>query len=317
MIPTIEDVRRARDLLAGSPHRTPLLRSRLLSECAGGTVHLKPENLQRAGAFKFRGALHAVRTLDSVTRRRGVVTYSSGNHGQALALAAREEGVRAVVFMPEDAPAGKVAATEGYGAEVRFAGTTSADRKTAAEELVAAEGLHVVPPFDDPRIVAGQGTVGLELVEDAPEVEVVLVPVGGGGLAAGVTLAVRAARPDAEVVGVEPVGSDAWGRALARGEPVDIEPPTTIADGLKPLRLGAIPFEILSTNGVTSVTVTDDEILAAMRFLALRARLVVEPSGAVGVAALLSGKVALEGRSAVVVLSGGNVDAALLARVVS
>ncbi len=314
MIPTISDVRAARERLAGGPHRTPLLRSRLLGEHAGGAAFLKPENLQRAGAFKFRGALHAIRTLADDERRRGVVTYSSGNHGQALALAAREEGVRAVVFMPEDAPAAKVAAARSYGADVRFAGTTSPERKAAAEALVDREGVVVVPPFDDPRIVAGQGTVGLELVEDLPDVDVVLVPVGGGGLAAGVTLALKASRPDVEIVAVEPTTADGLGRALAAGAPVEIPAPTTIADGLKPLQVGEIPFAILSEHRARAVTVTDEEILDAMRFLALRARLVVEPSGAAGVAALRAGKVPLEGRTAAVVLSGGNVDPALLAR---
>ena len=317
MIPSIGDLRAARARLGDGPHRTPLLSSRHLSEVAGGPVFLKTENLQRAGAFKFRGALHAVRTLDEAARARGVCTYSSGNHGQALALAARNEGLRAVVFMPEDAPPVKVAAARGYGAEVRFAGTTSTDRRTAAEAAVADEGLTVIPPFDDPRIIAGQGTVGLELMEDAPETGVVIVPVGGGGLASGVTIAVKAARPTARVIGVEPVGSDAWGAARAAGEPVDIPAPTTIADGLKPLRLGVLTYEVLAGAGAESITVTDDEILDAMRFLASRARLIVEPSGAVGVAALITGKVTLEGETGVVVLSGGNVDPQLLARVLT
>ncbi|MBI4881868.1 MAG: threonine/serine dehydratase [Planctomycetes bacterium] len=313
----IADVQRARERIAAGAHVTPLLSSRLLGEAAGGTVFLKAESLQRTGSFKFRGALNAVRSLDSRQLARGVATYSSGNHAQALALAARLAGCRAVVFMPQDAPRIKVEATRAYGAEVRFAGTTSAERKAAAEAAAESEGLVIVPPFDHPGVVAGQGTAGLEIAEQAPGADVVLVPVGGGGLLSGVALALSAVLPAARVYGVEPRSADCLSRALAAGEPVTIEPPRTIADGLKPLRVGDLPFSILRDRVAASLLVDDAEILRAVRFLALRARLVVEPSGAVGVAALLSGKLPLEGRTAVAVLSGGNVEPALLARLLA
>ncbi len=313
----IADVLQARERIAAGAHVTPLLSSRLLGEAAGGRVFLKAESLQRTGSFKFRGALNAVRSLDAARLRRGVTTYSSGNHAQALALAAKLGGCRAVVFMPEDAPRIKVEATRGYGAEVRFAGTTSADRKAAAEAGASSEGLVIVPPFDHPSVVAGQGTAGLEIAEQAPDVDLVLVPAGGGGLIAGVALALQEARPRALIYAVEPRSADCLRRALAAGDPVTIEPPQTIADGLKPLRVGDLPFAILRERVAASLLVDDAEIVRAVRFLALRARLVVEPSGAVGVAALLSGKLPLEGRTAVVVLSGGNIEPALLARVLA
>ncbi len=280
-------------------------------------MFLKAENLQRAGAFKFRGALNAVRSLSPAERRRGVCTYSSGNHGQALALAAASEGARAVVFMPEDAPGLKVEAARAYGAEVRFAGRTSVERRGAAERLVELDGLVMIPPFDDARIIAGQGTVGLEIVEQVEPVDVLLVPVGGGGLIAGTSLAVKDRFRAVEIHGVEPTHANALDRALAAGRPVAVEPGPTIADGLKPLSIGEITFTIAQELVTDSILVSDDELIAAVRFLAESARLVVEPSGAAGVAALLSGRVPLAGRTCVVVLSGGNIDPALLARILA
>jgi len=305
----LADVKAARERLGADVHTTPLLSSRQLSEAAGGPVWLKTECLQRVGAFKIRGALNAVRTLTSEERARGLTTFSSGNHAQAVALAARVEGCRAVVFMPEDAPPMKAAAAKEYGAEVRFAGVTSNDRRSACMEAIEKEGLVLIPPFDDPRIIAGQGTCGLELFSQAPDpVDDVLVPVGGGGLISGVALVAEAR--GARVHGVEPVTGNVLEAALRAGEPVDIPPPETIADGLKPLRLGELNFAVLKDRVHQSILVTDDEIRGAMRFLQTRAKLVVEPSGAVGVAALLSGRLRLEGRTAVVVLSGGNTDPA-------
>lgn len=318
---TANDVNDARIRIGPDAHRTPLLSSRTLGELAGGRVLLKAENLQRVGAFKIRGGLSAVRNLSDEQLSRGVVTYSSGNHGQAVALAARLSGSRAVVFMPETAPAGKVAAARGYGADVRFAGTTSVDRRREAERLAASEGLTVVPPFDHPDIIAGQGSVGLEILEQLEELATefasaapdhLLVPVGGGGLLAGVSLVLKEARPDVRIHGVEPEAADGLYRALAAGEPVDTPVAPTIADGLCPLRIGSLPFEIVRERIVGSILVTDAEIRKAVHFLLTRARLVVEPSGAVGVAALLSGKLKLDGGVAVVVLSGGNADPALL-----
>jgi threonine dehydratase len=304
MATTAADLHAARERIQDQVLVTPALRSRLLAERAGGPVFLKAESLQRTGSFKFRGALNAVRSLSEPERRRGVTTYSSGNHGQALARAAQIEGLRAVVFMPEDAPAAKVAAARAYGAEVRFAGLLSPERKRAAEEAARDEGLVVIPPFDDPRIVAGQGTVGLEILEQVPGVDVVLVPVGGGGLLAGVSLALEQA--DAVIHGVEPSAAPGMARALAAGAPVTIEPGPTRADGLKPVRVGDLPFAIVKERVAGVALVGEEAIAEAVRFLATRAKLVVEPSGAVGVAALLEGAIALDGRTAVVGLSGGN-----------
>lgn len=298
-------------------HRTPLLSSRQLAEIAGGPVFLKCENLQRTGAFKARGALNAVRSLTAAERARGVTTYSSGNHGQALAWAAALEGLRAVIFMPTSAPRTKVDAARGYGAEVRFAGTTSPERKAAAEHAVATEGFVMVPPFDDARIVAGQGTCLLEVFEELPTPGFVLVPVGGGGLCAGSALVAASCSQTTRVLGVEPHTADAMTRALAAGEVVTIAPPRTIADGLMPLAAGALPFALAREHLAGTVLVDDDAIRAAVRFLALRAKLIVEPSGAVGVAALLSGRVRLEGASAVVILSGGNVAPQFLAEILA
>lgn len=313
----IDAVRAARRRLGADVHRTPLLSSRQLGAIAGGPVFLKCENLQRTGAFKARGALNAVRSLSAAERARGVTTYSSGNHGQALAWAAALEGARAVIFMPTTAPRTKVDAARGYGAEVRFAGTTSPERKAAAELAVATEGFVMVPPFDDARIVAGQGTCLLEVLDELPAPGLVLVPVGGGGLCAGAAIVAAACSPATRVLGIEPRGADALTRALAAGEVVTIAPPRTIADGLMPLAVGALPFAVARAHVAGTVLVDDDEIRAAVRFLALRAKLVVEPSGAVGVAALLSGRVRLEGSSAVVVLSGGNVAPEFMAGVLA
>lgn len=312
-LPDRESLRVARDRIAAHVHRTPLLRSSQLAAIAGGPVYLKCENLQRTGSFKIRGATNAVLSLTAAERARGVVTYSSGNHGQALALAARIAGTRAVVCMPENAPRPKVEAARGYGAEVRFAGTTSRDRKAAAEEAVAKEGLVMVPPFDDRRVIEGQASVALEIVEELDAVEVLIVPTGGGGLLSGCSLAMASVAPGRETVGVEPESGNCVAAALAAGRPVEIAPPRSIADGLLPLRTGELPFAIVSRHVSRMITVTEQEIAAALRFLATRAKLVVEPSGCAGVAALLSGKIPLAGRTAAVVLSGGNVDAAVFA----
>lgn len=316
-LPDFDSVLLARERLGADVLGTPLLSSRLLGEAAGGRVFLKAESLQRAGSFKIRGALNAVRSLAPSELARGVTTYSSGNHGQALALAARLSGARAVVFMPEGAARPKVEAARAYGAEVRFAGTTSADRRAAAERAVEREGLVMVPPFDDARVVAGQATVGLEIAEQCPGADFVLVPAGGGGLAAGVALAAAKCLPGARVLAVEPTGADCLARALAAGTPVAIAPPRSIADGLLPLAAGDVPFALAREHLAGAIQVGESAIEDALRFLLLRARLVVEPSGAVGVAALLAGLVPLGGGTAVCVLSGGNAEPALLARILA
>ena len=296
---------------------TPLQRSRSLGQRCAAEVWLKPECLQRTGSFKLRGAYNKIASLSEAERARGVITYSSGNHAQGVACAAALLGVRAVVVMPEDAIPTKVAATRGYGAEVVFAGLDSLQRQARALELQREHGYAVVPPFDDPAIVAGQGTIGLEIVEELPDVDTVVVPCGGSGLLSGIALAVRELRPRAGVIGVEPAGGADAQASLRAGRVVEAEQVTTICDGLRTRRIGALNFRILQRYVAGIVTVPDDVTLEAMRFLALRAKLVVEPSGAIAAGALLAGALSVAGRRVVVVLSGGNVDAALLARVLA
>ncbi len=302
-----DDVRAAAKRLRGVALRTPLLPAPWVDELVGVEVRLKCENLQRSGAFKMRGAYNAVACLSDEERGRGVVTASSGNHAQALALAARMFGVRAVVVMPETAPPNKVEGARGFGAEVVFAGTTSPERFARAHQLVAEQGLVMVPPFDDARVIAGQGTAGLEILEEWPEVEAVLVPVGGGGLLSGVAAYVKRVRPSCKVIGVEPDNAACMRRSLDAGRPVTIEVRPSVADGLLPVRPGDLTFAHCSALVDDVVTVAEDAIVAATRDLLLRSRIVVEFSGAVGVAALCSGRFRPTGPTAVV-LSGGNLD---------
>ncbi len=306
-------VREAARRLAGVAVRTPLLPAPWLGEELGGAdVRLKCENLQRVGAFKMRGAYNALALMPEAERRRGVITASSGNHGQALALAARMFGVPAVIVMPETAPPVKVEGVRGYGAEVVFAGTTSPERFRRAHELVEARGLVMVPPFDDPRIVAGQGTVGLEILEEWPEVENVLVPVGGGGLLAGVAAFVKREKPGCRIIGVEPENSPCMHHSLRAGEPTTVEVRPSYADGLLPVRPGELTFAHARALVDDVVLVDEDAIVHATRDLLLRSKIVVEFSGAVGVAALRSGRFQPTGPTAVV-LSGGNLDPGRLA----
>jgi len=303
-----EAVREAAVALRGIAVRTPLQRVDALG------AWLKLENLQPVGAFKLRGAYNAVRKLPEAARRRGVITYSSGNHGQAVAFAAQKFGVRAVIVMPETAPSVKVAGVKKWGGEVVFAGRTSADRHHKAEALAAAEGLAVIPPFDHPDVVAGQATVGLEIAEDLPDVETVVVPVGGGGLISGVVRGLAVAGSDATVWGVEPAGAPKLHDSLAAGHPVTLERTSSVADGLITLTVGELPFQVLSEHrervgGV--VLVEDDTIREAVHFLHRRAGLAVEPSGAATTAAVLSGALKVQGPT-VLVVSGGNVDPAFL-----
>lgn len=310
--PSLATIQAARAGLIGVINPTPLQRSRTLSLQTQRSVWLKPESLQRTGSFKIRGAFTKIASLTEEERARGVITYSSGNHAQGVACAAGLLGVRAVVVMPEDAVATKVAATRAYGADVIFSGTDSLQRQQRALELQAQHGYTVVPPFDDPAIVAGQGTVGLEILSELPDVDTVLVPVGGGGLISGVALSVKLSARHAQVVGVEPAGGNDAQLSFQSGSLVTLPEVQTIADGLRTKRMGQINFAIVRRFVDDMVTVTDDEIRRAMRFLLLRAKLVVEPSGAVAVAALLHGKIPSGGRNVVAVLSGGNADPSLL-----
>jgi len=305
---TAQDVREAAAGLAGVTVRTPL---RFVAPL---NAYLKLENLQPVGAFKLRGAYTAIRRMPSDVRRGGVITYSSGNHGQAVAYAAQLVGLRAVIVMPETAPAVKVAGVKKWGGEVVFAGRTSEDRQARAEEIAAREGLAIVPPFDHPDIVAGQATVGLEIAEQLPDVATVVAPVGGGGLIAGVVTGLAAAGSRAIVSGVEPAGAPKLQRSLAAGRPVRLERTASIADGLITLTVGAIPFAQLAAHRdrVAGVTLVDEDALReAVQFLARECRLPVEPSGAATTAAVRSGALRPVPPT-VLVVSGGNVDPALI-----
>jgi threonine dehydratase len=273
---------------------------------------LKCESLQPAGSFKVRGASNFVAQLSREELSRGVITYSSGNHAQALALAARARGIRAVVVMPTTAPAVKVRGAQRLGAEVIFEGTTSSHRQSRAEAIAEAEGLTMVPPFDHPHIIAGQGTIGMEIAEDWPEVDAVLAPIGGGGLTSGIAVALKALMPQVEVVGVEAAGAPAMRRSLDAGEPVTLDEVDTIADGLKPMRVGDFTFRHAAKLLDDVVLVEDEAIREATAVLLRRRKLVVEYSGAAPLGAVLSGAFEARGRNVAVVLSGGNMDSAVM-----
>ena len=308
----LAEIQAAAPRIASLARRTPVLEA---SVPACARLFLKCENMQPAGAFKIRGAANMLQQLPPAERAHGVITYSSGNHGQAVALAAKSLGVPAVIVMPTTAPPIKVEGVRRCGAEVIFEDTTSADRRTRAEAEAAARGLTIIPPFDHPWIIAGQGTAGLEVLEQVPDAALVLVPVGGGGLASGVAAAVKQSRPDVRVIGVEPRGANAMQRSLEAGHPVTIARSQSIADGLLPVRPGDLTFAHVQAFIDEVVTVADEDIVAALRWLYYDARLVVEPSGATALAALLSGAVPAPAPSsgpAVAVLSGGNVSPASL-----
>jgi len=310
------DVEAAAKRLAGVAHRTPVITSRTLDERVGARVHIKAECFQRGGAFKFRGAYNKISSLDEDALARGVVAYSSGNHGQAVALAAKLLRSRATIVMPEDAPAAKLEATRSYGAEVVLYDRWTESREEIGAALAAERGLALVPPYDDPLVMAGQGTAALELLEDVPDVDVLLVPVSGGGLIAGCSTVAKALLPECHVVGVEPETGNDTQQSLEAGQRVRIDVPHTIADGLQAPEPGALTFEVNQRRVNEIVTVSDEEIVTAMVFLYDRMKLVAEPSGAIGVAALLSGKVGARDGTVGVILSGGNVGAARFAELV-
>jgi threo-3-hydroxy-L-aspartate ammonia-lyase len=307
----LAEVQAAAARIAGRVHRTPVLGSRLLDAALGCEVVAKAEHLQRVGAFKARGAFNALLSLDPATRARGVIAVSSGNHGQAVALAAAETGASAVVVMPSDANPAKVAATRFYGAEVITQGVTPATREAVVLRLAGERGLHLVHPFDDLDVMAGQGTAALELLEEVGEVDVVLVPVGGGGLISGTAAAVKGRSPATRVVGVEPaVAADARD-SLAAGRRVALPaPPETIADGVRSLMVGERPFEVIRRLVDEIVTVTEDELLDTLALAWSRTKQLIEPTAALPLAALRTGVV--RARRAGVILSGGNVDATAL-----
>jgi threonine dehydratase len=313
---SLAEVRAAHARIRDRIRRTPLLSSRILSERVGRPLHLKGEHLQTTGSFKVRGALHLLRSLEPSEAGAGVVTISAGNHAQAVAWAAAEVGVRAVVVMPADAPRAKVEASRGYGADVRLHGTVF-EAFEEALRLAREEDLTFVHPFDDPRVVAGQGTVALEVLEQCPDVAAVVVPVGGGGLCAGMAVALAAAAPGVDVVGVEPYGAAAMHRSLEEGVPVRLDSVETVADGLGAPMAGDLTFPLVRDHARGIVRVRDSEIRCAMAALLTFTKQVVEPGGAAGVAAALEGRLPPGEGPVVVVLSGGNVDLDRLAELVT
>ncbi len=303
----LSDVRAARERIEPFLHRTPLLGSATLSDWTGALLYLKPENLQRTGSFKPRGGINAASLLTAYERARGVIAVSAGNHGAGLAYGARMTGTRATIVMPETASRSKIAAIEGYGAEVVL--VDGGRLMESMETLQQEQGQLFIHPFDHPAVIAGQGTVGLEILEDAPQVEVVVVPVGGGGLLAGVATVVKALRPEVQVIGVEPEGSAVVSQSLAAGSPMRLDRFATIADGLNAPWSGPQSLQIIGQLVDDMVTVTDVEIAASMRLLLERCKLLTEPAGAAAVAALLARRVPqAEGKNVAAILSGGNVD---------
>jgi len=310
---TFQSIKDAATRIVAHIHRTPAITSRAFNEAVGKQVFFKCENLQRAGAFKIRGATNRILSLTDEEKRRGVVAFSSGNHAQAVALAAHEAGVRAVVAMPTDAPKAKVAGTRGYGAEVVFYDRQKDDREAVARRIGEKDGLVMVPPYDDFLVMAGQGTCALELLEEVPDLDCLLAPCSGGGLFAGVSVAAHSINPAIRCFAVEPEPGDDTRRSLLQGERVTIPPPQTIADGLRVQIPGALTFPIVRENAEDVLTVTDQEIIDALRFILFRMKLLVEPSGVAAAAAVFANKLPPKTERVGVILSGGNIDGELLA----
>ena len=314
---TIDMINAARDRIASRIHRTPVVTSRLFNEVAGKQVFFKCENLQRAGAFKIRGATNKIQSLTEEEKRRGIVAFSSGNHAQAVALAGKEAGVRVVVAMPDDAPKAKVAATRDYGAEIIFYDRHKEDREKFALDLAERERLVMVPPYDDELIMAGQATCGLELLEDVPDLDCVLAPCSGGGLFAGIALAAKEVKPDIKLFPVEPDTADDTKQSFDKGERVSIPPPPTIADGLRVQVPGRLTFPIVQKLADDVLTVSDEEILATIKFMLFRMKLLVEPSGVAAAAAVMFQKLPADVKKIGVILSGGNIDTSVLASLIA
>jgi threonine dehydratase len=313
----IDLIHEARERISSRIHRTPVLTSRQFNDVAGKEVFFKCENFQRAGAFKIRGATNKIQSLTPAEKQQGIVAFSSGNHAQAVALAGREAGVRVLVAMPEDAPAAKVAGTRGYGAEVVFYDRHKQDREAFAMDLAERERLILVPPYDDYFILAGQGTCGLELIEEVPELDAVLAPCSGGGLFAGVATAAKALNPKIRCYPVEPVTADDTRQSFLKGERVSIPPPSTIADGLRVQIPGKLTFPIVQKLADDVLTVSDEEIIETLRFMLFRMKILVETSGATAAAAVMFKKIPADVRRVGVILSGGNIDPDLLQSVIN
>jgi len=305
---TLDDVAAAAERIQGMAHRTPLQSSRHFDEAAGVMAHFKCENLQRGGAFKIRGAMNFLMSLSERERRRGVVTFSSGNHAQAVAMAAAHLRVAATIVMPTDAPKTKLASTMAFGPKIIFFDRQRENREEIASRIAAETGAVVLPSYDHPWIMAGQGTAALEMLRDRPELEAIAVPLGGGGLLSGTLVAAKALRPDIRVFGVEPELANDWFLSLERGERVEIAAPRTIADGLRTPIPGTLTFPIVQEMAEGVLLVSEEEIKATMRFLLTRMKMLTEPSGAVAAAAVLHGKLPTDIRSVGVIISGGNVD---------
>ena len=311
---TIELIKEAAARIRGHVLRTPVVTSRSFNDATGKEVFFKCENLQRAGAFKIRGATNKILSLTDEEKKRGVAAFSSGNHAQAVALASREAGICAVIAMPDDAPKAKVAATRAYGAEIVFYDRLKQDREEVAIEIAERDGRVMVPPYDDYSILAGQGTCGLEFLEEVPDLDCLLAPCSGGGLFAGVSTAAKAMNPQIRCFPVEPDTADDTRQSFLKGERVSIPPPPTIADGLRVQSPGTLTFPILQKTAEDVLTVSDQEIIETIKFLLFRMKLLVEPSGAAAAAAVFTGKLPRDIRRAGVIVSGGNIDAELLSQ---
>ena len=307
-LPTYEDVAAAASRIEGHAHRTPVMRSRTIDKELGADVFFKCENLQRMGAFKFRGAFNALSKFDAQQRKAGVVTFSSGNHAQAIALSASLLGIASTIVRPNDAPASKVAATKGYGGNVVLYDRFTEDREAIGKNLAEQHGLTLIPPYDHPDVIAGQGTAAKELIEDAGELDTLFVCLGGGGLLSGSALSARALAPHCKIYGVEPEAGNDGQQSFRSGSIVHIETPKTIADGAQTQHLGAHTFAIIRRDVNDILTATDAQLIECMRFFAMRMKLVVEPTGCLGLAAARDLKSQLQGQRVGIIISGGNVD---------
>ncbi len=305
--PTFDDIKKAYALIKKYANRTPVFTSRSVDERAGCKIIFKCENFQRVGAFKFRGACNAVFSLSDEEAQKGVATHSSGNHAQAVALAAKMRGIPAYVVMPENAPKIKVKAVKGYGAKITFCESTQQARESTLEEVVSKTGATFIHPYDDTRVIAGQGTAAIELLEDHPDLDMILTPVGGGGLLSGTSISAKSLKPDIKVVGAEPEMADDAFRSFKSGQRIPVQNPDTIADGLR-TSLGELPFSIITQNVDEIVTVSEDSIKESMRFIWERMNMIIEASCAVPVSAVFDEKVDIKGKKVGIIITGGNVD---------
>lgn len=309
-IPTYKDVAEAHQRILPYLNKTPVLTSRTINELTGAQFYFKCENFQRMGAFKFRGAMNALSQFNDQQRKNGVVTFSSGNHAQAIALSAKLLGIPATIIMPEDAPKAKMEATKGYGGRVITYNRYTEDREEIGQQLAQKEGLTLIPPYDHPHIIAGQGTAAKELFDEVGELDMLFVPLGGGGLLSGSLLSTKALSPDCKIFGVEPLAGNDGQQSLRKGEIIHIDTPKTIADGAQTQHLGNYTFEIIRNNVDDILTATDEELISTMQFYAQRMKIIVEPTGCLSLAAARQFGDKLKGKKIGIIISGGNVDIA-------